>query len=244
MLNQVTDTLNLQERKHNMITGTSQLDTTCNVLLCADSWGVPHEGKGLVTHLNKYTSVENVSCGGYNNYDILDSMEQALAYHTYPIVIFIQSDLLRHRRESNDDVLPNRIDLKQILTERQKEILDRLESIQAMYNTKILCLGGLSRIDNYEEHNVQVVIPSILNFLDNTIDTEKYSVHDASGDLRLMGNLKHTNASVWLEATDNYIKKYNRMMKKDISICDGCHLNSDSFKKVADFLKYHLTIQS
>ena len=217
------------------------LDTSCQVLLCADSWGVPHEGIGLSTHLDEYTSIQNVSCGGYNNYDILDSMELALAHHAYPTVIFIQSDLLRHRRDSNDDALPHHIDLEKILVARQKEILDRLDNIQVQYNTKMLCLGGLSRIDHYETHNVEVVMPSILNFLDNTIDTEKYSVHDGSGDLKLMGNLKHTNVGVWLEASDNYVNKYNRMMKRDISICDGCHLNSDSFKKVADFLKKWLT---
>lgn len=217
------------------------LDTTCNVLLCADSWGVPHEEQGLSTYLDEYTKVQNVSCGGYNNYDILDSMELALAYHTYPTVIFIQSDLLRHRRDSNDDALPHHIDLEKILVTRQKEILDRLQHIKVKYNTKILCLGGLSRIDNYESYNIEVVMPSILNFLDPKIDTEKYSVHDGSGDLRLMSNLKHTNISVWLEAADNYSKKYDRMMKKDISICDGCHLNSNAFEKVAKVLINHLT---
>jgi hypothetical protein len=218
------------------------LDTTCKVLLCADSWGVPHNSQGLATHLDKYINVQNISCGGYNNYDILDSMEHALGYHAYPYVIFIQSDLLRHRRDSNDDALPHHINLEKILTTRQQEILDRLQHIQVKYNTKILCLGGLSRIDNYESYNIEVVIPSILNSLDPKIDTEKYSVHDGSGDLRLMGNLKHTDISVWLEASENYSKKYDRMTRPDISIQDGCHLNSEAFSKVAEHLISYIKI--
>jgi len=162
---------------HQLPRDTHLLDKTCKVLLCADSWGVPHEHQGLATHLDEHISVQNISCGGYNNYDILDSIECALEYHNYPCVIFIQSDLLRHRRDSNEDSLPHHIDLENILVTRQKEILDRLDAIQLQYNTKVLCLGGLSRIDNYKTHNIKVVIPSILNFLDSTIDTEKYSVH-------------------------------------------------------------------
>lgn len=218
------------------------LDTTCKVLLCADSWGVPHNSQGLATHLDEHVSVQNVSCGGYNNDDILDSMEHALEHHAYPYVIFIQSDLLRHRRDSNDDALPHRIDLEKILTTRQEEILNRLSAIQLKYKTKVLCLGGLSRIDNYQDYGLNVVLPSILTFLDSKIDTEKYSVHDGSGDLRLMGNLKHTNISVWLEAGANYRRKYDRMMKPDISIEDGCHLNSESFSKVAEHLISYIKI--
>lgn len=226
---------------HQLPRDTHLLDNSCKVLLCADSWGVPHNESGLSTHLDEFISVQNISCGGYNNYDILDSMERALEYHRYPYVIFIQSDLLRHKRDSNEDALPHHIDLENILVTRQKEILDRLDAIQLQYNTKVLCLGGLSRIDNYKTHNIEVVIPSILNFLDSTIDTEKYSVHDGSGDLKLMGNLKHADVSVWLEATANYIKKYDRMLKDDISIEDGCHLNDYAFKKVAKFIINHLT---
>jgi hypothetical protein len=218
------------------------LDTTCNVLLCADSWGVPHEDQGLAIHLDNYVSVQNVSCGGYNNYDILDSMECALEYHPYPYVIFIQSDLLRHRRDTNDDALPHHIDLEKILTAKQEKILSRLDAIQVKYKTKVLCLGGLSRIDNYQNYNIKVVLPSILNFLDAKVDTEKYSVHDGSGDLRLMGNLKHTNIGVWLEASTNYSRKYDRMTQPDISIQDGCHLNSKAFSKVADHLISYIKI--
>jgi hypothetical protein len=214
----------------------NNLDTSCKVLLCADSWGVPHNKQGLSTHLDMSVAVQNVSCGGYNNFDILDSMEIALAYHTYPYVVFIQSDLLRHRRDSNDDALPHHINLKDILESRQQKILDKLETIQVQYDTKILCLGGLSRIDNYQGHNLEVIMPSILNFLDPAIDTEKYSVHDGSGDLKDMDKLKHTDISVWLEAAENYANKYKRLHNKDISIQDGCHLNADAFSKVSEFL--------
>lgn len=218
------------------------LDKTCKVLLCADSWGVPHEGQGLATHLDKYVRVQNISCGGYNNYDILDSMEHALEHYPYPCVIFIQSDLLRHRRDSNDDALPHHIDLEKILTSHQEKILTRLDAIQSKYKTKVLCLGGLSRIDDYRSYNIEVVLPSILNFLDKKVDTEQYSVHDGSGDLRLMGNLRHTNISVWLEASENYSKKYDRMTQPDISIQDGCHLNSQAFSKIADHLISYIKI--
>jgi len=218
------------------------LDKTSKVLLCADSWGVPHNGQGLATYLNEHISVQNISCGGYNNFDILESMEHALSYHSYPYVVFIQSDLLRHKRDSNDDALPHHIDLKKILLTKQKTILNKLEELQSKYNTKILCLGGLSRIDNYQEHNIKVIMPSILNFLDNTIDTEKYSVHDGSGDLKNMSYLRHTDASVWLEASTNYIKKHDRMLKSDISIEDGIHLNHYAFKKVSEFILKSLDI--
>lgn len=219
----------------------NQLDKSCKLLLCADSWGVPHLEQGLSTHLNEYIPVQNISCGGYNNFDILDSMECALQYHQYTYTVFIQSDLLRHRRDSNSDVLPHHINLEEILKSRQTAILDRLENIQSKYNTTILCLGGLSRIDDYHDYNLNVVMPSILNFLDKNIDTEKYSVHDGSGDLKLMGNLKHKDVSVWLEASDNYMRKYTRMMREDISIQDGCHLNSNAFLKVSQNIKKWLT---